>query len=270
MQRTPVTLANGLDLSCLDHGEHSEFAVVMLPGPTDSWLSYRAVLERMPSDLRCIAVSQRGHGDSSKPDLGYRIEDFAGDVPQLLDALGIERAVLVGHSGSCLTTRRVALDHPDRVAGLVLEAAPTTLKNNAALQAVVDSVVAPLEDPIAAGFAHSWVLDTSADSLDATLADELVAEVLKVPARVWREMFASLMSYDDTPDIHRITPPTLLIWGDADELIGREMQDELLRSLPDASLIVYHGVGHTPRWENPDRFSSDVVTFAEALQGRYT
>jgi pimeloyl-ACP methyl ester carboxylesterase len=219
----------------------------------------------MPSDLRSIAVSQRGHGDSSKPEQGYRIEDFAGDVPRLLDALHIERAVLVGHSGSCLTTRRVALDHPERVAGLVLEASPTTLKGNPALQGVVDSVVAPLQDPIDLDFARSWVLDTSAENLDATLADELVAEVLKVPARVWREMFASLMSYDDTPNIHCIMPPTLLIWGDADRLVDRGMQDGLLRSLPDARLIVYPGVGHTPRWEKPDRFSSDVVAFAKTL-----
>src|SRR5262249_42850570 len=185
MQSTLVPLDNGLTLSCVDQsdGQHSEFAVVMLADPTDSWLSYRAVLDRMPSDLRSVAVSQRGHGDSSKPDQGYRVEDFADDVPRLLDALGIERAVLVGHSGSSLTTRRVALDHPERVAGLVLEASPTTLKGNPALQAVVDSVVAPLEDPIDLDFARSWVLDTSAANLDARLADELLAEVLTVPAR---------------------------------------------------------------------------------------
>jgi pimeloyl-ACP methyl ester carboxylesterase len=265
MQSTLVALDNGLSLSCFDQGERSEFAVVMLPGPTDSWLSYRAVLERMPSDLRSIAVSQRGHGDSSKPEQGYRIEDFAADVPRLLDALHIERAVLVGHSASCLTTRRVALDHPERVAGLVLEASPTTLKGNPALKGVVDSVVAPLEDPIDLVFARSWVLDTSAENLDATLADELVAEVLKVPARVWREMFAGLMSYDDRADAHHITAPTLLIWGDADGLVGREMQAGLLRSLPDARLIIYPGAGHTPRWENPDRFSSDLAAFAGAL-----
>src|SRR6185503_12010181 len=117
-----------------------------LPGPTDSWRSYEPVLDHLPG-IRAISVSQRGHGESDKPATGYGVEDFAADVVPLLDALGIERAVLVGHSGSCLVARRVALDHPDRVAGLVLEASPTTLKGHPGLTDLVTSVVAHLSDP---------------------------------------------------------------------------------------------------------------------------
>jgi pimeloyl-ACP methyl ester carboxylesterase len=46
------------------------------------------------------ALDQRGHGDSERPDCCYAVEDFAGDVVAFLDAVGIERASLVGHSGS--------------------------------------------------------------------------------------------------------------------------------------------------------------------------
>ena len=60
------------------------------------------------------------------------MEDFAADAVSFLDALDIERAIVAGHSGSCLTARRVATDHPERVAGLILEASPTTLKGDAA------------------------------------------------------------------------------------------------------------------------------------------
>ena len=56
-------------------------------------------------------------------------------------------------------------------------------------------------------------------------------ELLKVPARVWREMFAGLLQYDDTAELGRITAPTLLIWGDADGLVRRWMQDELCRRI---------------------------------------
>ena len=83
----------------------------MLPGPTDSWRSYQPVLELLPAWVRAVAVSQRGHGESDKPETGHRVEDFAADVVSLLDALHVERAVLVGHSGSCLVARRVALTH---------------------------------------------------------------------------------------------------------------------------------------------------------------
>ena len=74
--------------------------------------------------MHTVVVSLRGHGDSDKPKIGYRVEDYVVDVVGFLDALGIERAVLGGHSGSRLVARRVALDHPERVAGLVLEGPP--------------------------------------------------------------------------------------------------------------------------------------------------
>jgi pimeloyl-ACP methyl ester carboxylesterase len=216
-------------------------------------------------------VSQRGHGDSDKPSTGYAVEDFAADVPPLLDALGIERAVLVGHSGSCLVVRRVAIDHPDRVAGLVLEASPTSLRGNAGLLEFVESTVASLEDPIDPAFARSFVTDTSSGQLASEVVDELVGELLEVPAQVWKETFAGLLSYDDLDEIERITVPTLLLWGDADGLVDRDMQMMLIEHIRGAELVVYHGVGHTPRWEDPTRFAADVVAFAErARQPRAT
>jgi pimeloyl-ACP methyl ester carboxylesterase len=258
-----VRLATGVTLSYAATGDPSGSAVVLLPGPTDSWRSYAPVLERFPSSLRAIAVSQRGHGDSDKPATGYRVEDFAADAPWLLDALELERAVLVGHSGSCFVTRRVAIDHPERVAGLVLEASPTTLRGNADLTGFVESVVASLRDPIDATFARSFVTDTSSDALPSSFVDELVGELMKVPARVWKETFAGLLAYDELAELGRITAPTLLVWGDADALVDRTMQAMLAQLIRGAELSVYAGAGHTPRWEDPTRFALDVATFAE-------
>jgi pimeloyl-ACP methyl ester carboxylesterase len=96
-----VTLGTGITLSYAAAGDAAGPCVVFLPGPTDSWRSYEPVLQQLPRSIRALAVSQRGHGDSDTPPNGYRVEDFAGDVPALLDALGVERAVLAGHSGSC-------------------------------------------------------------------------------------------------------------------------------------------------------------------------
>jgi pimeloyl-ACP methyl ester carboxylesterase len=206
-------------------------------------------------------VSQRGHGQSNKPETGYRVEDFAADVVPLLDSLGIERAVLAGHSGSCLVARRVALDHPDRVTGLILEASPTTLRGNAQLLHFIESVVSELEDPISADSAWSFVVNTSSERVPPDLVDLLVEEILAVPARVWKQTFAGLLEYDDQPELAHIEASTLLIWGDADALVSREMQSHLLRSIPEADLLTYAGVGHTPRWDDPVRFSSDLIEF---------
>lgn len=256
-----MAVDGGIRLSCAVQGDPAAPAVVMLPGPTDSWRSYEPVLERLPSSVRAIAVSQRGHGDSDRPERGYRVEDFAADVVPLLDALEIGRAVLVGHSGSCPVARRVALESPERVAGLVLEASPTTLRDDAGLEAFLASVVSDLEDPIDPELVRTFVADTSTDAMDPDFVDVLVAEVLQVPARVWKEMFAALQEYDDTDRLESIAAPTRLVWGDADQLVGRDMQDRLVGSIPDATLLVHPGVGHTPRWEDPARFATDLAAF---------
>ena len=117
-------------------------------------------------------------------------------------------------------------------------------------------------------FARSFVADTSSDNVPSELVDLLVEELLKVPARVWKQMFSELLRYDDLAELALIEAPTLLVWGDADPLVCREMQNRLAGSIPNADLLIYHDVGHTPRWEDPVRFSRDLVTFARRVAGR--
>lgn len=262
-----VRLASGVTLSYVERGQALGPAVLLLPGPTDSWRSYETVLDLLPHGLRAIAVSQRGHGESDKPDTGYGVEDFAGDVVPLLDALGVDRVVLTGHSGSCLVARRVAIDHPERVAGLILEASPTTLRDDARLCEFIESVVSTLDDPISPDFARSFVTDTSSPNVADGVVELLARELLHVPARVWKETFAGLLRYDDTPELPLIEVPTLLVWGDGDALVSRDMQDDLVRSLSEADLLVYPGVGHTPRWEDPTRFAGGIVSFVRRAGG---
>ena len=137
-----------------------------------------------------------------------------GDASKIrpADPLGM----IESHSGACLVARRVALDHPERVAGLILEASPTTLRGHAGLSGFVESVVSGLEDPISPDFARSVVNDTSSDRVAPELLDQLVEDLLKVPARVWRAMFTDLLHYDDTAELNRISVSTLLLWGDGD------------------------------------------------------
>lgn len=253
-------------MSVADQGDVLGPTVLLLPGPTDSWRSYEPVLEHLPRWMRSIAVSQRGHGESDKPDAGYGVGDFAADIVGLLNALRIERAILVGHSGSCLVARKVALDYPERVAGLLLEASPGTLRDDARALAFVESVISTLDDPISPVFARSFVTDTSSSNVPEALIDVLVEEILRVPARVWVQMFTDLVRYDDSNHLGRIRTPTLLVWGDSDPLIDRNTQDLLLQAISTANLIVYPAVGHTPRWEDPVRFSHDLAAFVDRVE----
>lgn len=100
-------------------------------------------------------------------------------------------------------------------------------------------------------------------TLAPEVLDQLVHELLQVPARVWKEMFAGLLAYDDLAELGTVRAPTLVVRGDAEDLVDRKMQEALGEEIRSAGLQVYEGVGHTPRWENPGRFSRDVAAFVE-------
>jgi pimeloyl-ACP methyl ester carboxylesterase len=97
------------------------------------------------------------------------------------------------------------------------------------------------------------------------MADQLLEELLKVPVRVWRETLTGVLECDDLADLPRIRAPALMLWGDADGLVGHGMQRALLDLLPNATLLTYAGVGHTPRWEQPERFAADLTTFVDQV-----
>jgi pimeloyl-ACP methyl ester carboxylesterase len=220
------------------------------------------VLPHLPDDIRAIAVTQRGHGDAPKPESGYRIEDLAGDVIGLLDDLGIERAILVGHSMGSWVAQQVAIDHPERVIGVVLAGSfgghPGDAPEMRAFAAEMMSVRDPVTDEVARDFQDSTV----ASPLPPGQMDAFVAESLEVPARVWNQAFEGFLEVQQVEGLARLTAPALLVWGEEDAFIPRAVQDELLETLPDVRLEVYEGVGHAVHWEQPLRFGRDVAAFS--------
>jgi non-heme chloroperoxidase len=264
MPPTParVLLATQVNLSYVDAGPRSSDVLVLLPGLSDSWRSYELVLPHLPSTFRTIAVSQRGHGDSDKPVSGYAVRDFAADLEALLDALAIPRAVIAGHSSASIVARRFALDHPDRVAGLVLEGSFISLgEGGEQFRARLASLV----DPVSREFAHDFAGATFGLPVSQEFVDAMIEESLKAPARVWRETFNSLLAYDDSTETAKLLVRTLVLWGDRDTIIDRAATDALVRSIRDSKLVIYEGIGHTPHWEDPARFAHDVSAFVEAV-----
>lgn len=259
-----VALATGVRLDYVEQGDLTALPLVLLPGLSDSWRSFVPVLAELPRDLHVLAVSQRGHGASSRPVTGYEPADYARDVLAFLDALGISRAVLVGHSSSTLTARLVASSHPRRTAGLVLIASPLTLHGSAAAERA-RTAFAALEDPVPEEFVREFVTSTVGPSVSAPFLEAMLGESAKAPARVWRDTFRSLLEHDGTGSLPQISAAALLVWGDADGIVSHQDQDVLRAALPESRLLVYAGVGHSPHWEQPSRFARDVMDFTREL-----
>jgi non-heme chloroperoxidase len=256
-----VLLRNGVTLEYVDHGDPTGLPVVMLHGATDSWRSFEGVLPHVPSSLRALAVSLRGHGGSSRPEAGYRFVDFSADVRLFLDALGIREALIVGHSMGSYVAQRFAMDHPARTLGLVLMGSFPTMRRNVEVQRMWASTIADLTDPVDPTYIREFQVSTLARPVPPALLDTAVRESQRVPARVWRGAFADFLDADFSRELRNITAPTLIMWGDQDAICPRSDQDVLFREIPGSQLIVYAGAGHAFHWEDPAQFSRDLTAF---------
>ena len=267
-----LTLPSGIRLEYVRQGTGTGLPVVMLHGVTDSWRSFEAVLRHLPAARPAYALSLRGHGASSRPETGYRYADMAGDVHGFVDALGLGRVVVAGHSMGSMVAQQVAVERPETVAGLVLMGAFATIRGREDIAGFVRETILPLADPIDAGFAREWQVSTLARPVDAALLDTVVGETLKVPARVWHATFGGFL---DTPDVlshltDRVQVPVLLAWGDRDTYALRGDQDRLLAALPQARLRVYEGGGHAFHWEDPAGFAAELEAFVgEVERGKH-
>ena len=92
-----------------------------------------------------------------------------------------------------------------------------------------------------------------------------VQDGARIPAHVWREAFNGLTVARPPTEAATITAPTLIVWGDHDELLTREQEERLAAAIPDSRLVVYENTGHLVLWEQPERLASDLISFIESL-----
>jgi non-heme chloroperoxidase len=258
-----VMLPNGVELCYVEQGDSSGTPMLMLHGVTDSWRAFEPILPHLPESIHVFAVTQRGHGDSSRPD-GYRTRDFAADVGEFVDALELAPVVIVGHSMGTINALRFAIDRPRDVQGLVLGGAFAAFRSNPDLVEFCAAVSA-LEDPINPEFVRTFQQDTLARPVPEAFFETVVAESLKVPAHVWRAAFAGFLEDDFANELDKVSAPTLLLWGAHDAFSPRSDQDTLTSILPHARLVVYEDAGHALHWEEPERFAGDIAAFTESL-----
>jgi non-heme chloroperoxidase len=260
-----VELPHRVKLPYVEQGDPSGVPMILLHGFTDSWRSFEPVLPHLPESIHAFAMTQRGHGDADRPATGYRTRDFAADVMAFADALRLGPVVVVGSSMGSTNAQRFAIDHPERVLGLVLASSFATYRGNPMAIDFWQSGVSQLTDPIDPGFVREFQESTLAQPISPAFLGTVVQESLKVPARVWRAAFEGFLEDDFASELDKIEAPTLLVWGARDTLCPRHDQHVLLRAIPGARLVVYERAGHALHWEEPERFAADLVAFVNGL-----
>lgn len=203
---------------------------------------------------------------------------YVDTVIELLDRLGIERAMFVGNSLGGLFTIEAAVRYPDRVGAAILVdpgGIPLTSRRHRLLtipaaRTLNNVLRRPRTRRAIAASKHARRLIIGMFIHDPSkMPDEMVADALNglgMPA--FRAVFDAGEGYDARVRAPKVACPTLVLWGREDRLLPVAMGEELRRLIPDSRLVVWNATGHCPMMENPTRFHDAVAAFtAETAQG---
>ncbi len=254
-------LPNGVSLQYAEQGEESGTPIIFLHGISDSWRSFERVLPNLPESVHAFALTFRGHGDSSRPAEGYLYQDFAKDVVEFMDLNNLDSTIIVACSTGCYVAEFLAAEHPERVEGLILVSFPYSQSENQALNEFREYVLSSLEDPVPVEFVREFQESTLVQTVPEDFLEAMIEESLKMPASVWKAMIKGFLQDDPYRAVKKFKTPTLLVWGDQDSMSNKSDQNELQRIIENSKLLVYEGVGHAVHWEEPEKFTSDLLSF---------
>ena len=262
-----IQLSTGVRLHYAEQGPATATPMILLHGYSDSWFSYSLVLSALSRDTRVYALDLRGHGNSERPASGYAMSQLAADVIAFMDAKGIARATVIGHSMGGFVAQQVALAAPRRVSALVLMGTGTNPRNFNGL-GEFEKAVKELPDPVPDAFAREFQLSTIQAPVNPAFVDRVVAESLKLPTRVWREVMVGLITYEPAVALGRAGIPTLVVHGLKDPWVPAAEADSLAALVGTKRVVKYPDAGHAMHWERPTAVSRDVLAFlAETSRG---
>ena len=259
----------GSTIRSLVAGEGSE-PVVCLHGLGSNKASFFETVSALTPDHTVHAIDLPGFGGSSKPTRGaYDAPYFARAVLGYLDAMGVDRAHLVGNSMGGRIALEVALADPDRAITVSLLAPALAFRKRRELVPLVKLVrpeLAAIPHPMRAARvrAYFWGLFAQPERLDPAAADIAADEFCRTyrsrAARV--AFFAALRNiYLDAPHGSRglwtrlaaLRPPALFVWGDSDRLVPAGFSRHVAQAVPSARQVILPECGHVPQVELADR-----------------
>ena len=256
----------GARVRAREEGPADAPVILLLHGFTFSLESWDGWADELSDRYRIIRYDLLGHGLTGPDPLErYAPEERAQFVGEVMDALGIERAIVGGNSLGGLAAWRFAAMQPERVEALLLVS-----PGGYPINGVGDE---PAEVPGAFAFYLQTVPEAG---LRASIANiygdpsKVSEERIKVLGDMMRQegngaaMVRSLEEFtlpDPEPDLAKVTAPTLILWGDADKVISPAQADLFIAAMPNAQLITYPGVGHVAHEEMPARTAADVAAF---------
>jgi pimeloyl-ACP methyl ester carboxylesterase len=203
---------DGVDLAYVERGS-GDPPMVFLHGMACVHEHMAPLIESFATEHRCVAFDLRGHGASGVPRDAYRAECFTSDLGFVLDELGLDRPILVGHSFGGSVSLAFAVAHPERVRALVM------LDSGLRSKATVGADLNPFYDALRAAtpeqyrviveeFCRTRLFDPVDDQ---AVAREIAQQMAQVPAHVFLSMAETVTAFDSADAARACTVPALIL-----------------------------------------------------------
>lgn len=259
---TGICKANGINIHYHRTGGDKP-VVVLLHGLVMNGACWTHLAKALENDYDVVMPDARGHGKSSTPDQGYNYDNLAIDVSNFIEALGLEKPVLIGHSMGGMTAAVVASLNSKKLRGIVL-ADPTFLTPQRQRE-VYESDVA---------HQHSQILKRSKENFLAEIRarqshrpHELIE--LFAQARFQTSIHAFEILTPPNPDYMQLIKtfdiPCLLVIGDTGAIISPIVAAELAKLNHCLEVVQILKAGHGIPYDQPEHFSAVIKNFLHSL-----
>ncbi|MFN2145757.1 MAG: alpha/beta fold hydrolase [Anaerolineales bacterium] len=280
MDHTTIT-TNGIDLHVVQAGQEDGELVILLHGFPEFWYGWRNQIPALASaGYRVWAPDQRGYNLSAKPKglAAYSLDQLSRDVIGLIDAAGVEKAVIVGHDWGAAVAWWTAQNFPERISRMMVMNVP----HGAVMQQHLRSSFAQLRKswymfffqlpwlPEMASRANNWKMSAEAlvgTSRTGTFTPDDLAQYKQAWAQpgAYTTMInwyrAMLRRPPNSIKGPRIQVPTLLIWGAQDRFLGREMAQPSIDLCEQGRLVFIEEASHWVQHEEPVRVNQLLLDF---------
>lgn len=272
---------NGVTLRVATAGPTDGPLVILLHGFPEGWFAWRDYVPALAeAGYRVLVPDQRGYGDSDKPSKveDYRIDVLAEDVVGLVEGAGRERATIVGHDWGAAVAWWTALRHPDRVERMVILNVPHPwvmrdflLKSPKQLLKSWYMIFFQLpafpewawnkrakkvyEGIVALGRPDAFAPEDEARYLEAWSRPGALRGMMNWYRAAIREALSP-------PEIDpRIRPPTLVLWGRKDSILGEEMVEPSVAHCDDGRIVWFDDATHWINHEERPKITAELLAF---------
>lgn len=246
--------------------------LVLIQGMGFDRFGWEPVLRKLRRHFRLVLVDNRGSGRSDLPAGSFSVADMAGDIVAVLDRAGIRRAHVAGVSLGGMVAQELAIDHPERVDGLVLVSTTPGWPFAYAMPAASIALIAAtgsMTREVALRRNAENALSAHTVQHRPEVADRLVELQRSRPAdpKARSSQAAAGARYTGRLRQRRIRARTLVMHGSSDTVVDSGNGKLLADRIPGAQLVIFPELGHLLFWQDPDGFTDAVTSFLLASTG---